>query len=47
MDETLDYKRNKIENFKKQNEELNIHLNYKKHFEKNSSSRKNYIEQKK
>ena len=47
MDEILNYKGNEIENFKEQNEELDIPLNYETHFENNSYSVKKYVGNKK
>jgi len=43
MNEILNYKGNEIESFKKQNEELDIPLNYETHFENDSSSVKKYV----
>ena len=47
MDEILNYKGNEIENFKKQNQELDIPLNYETHLENKSFSVKKYIGNKK
>jgi hypothetical protein len=47
FNEVLNYKGNEIENFKKQNEELDIPLNYETHFEEDRSSKKKYIGNKK
>jgi hypothetical protein len=47
FNEVLNYKGNEIENFKKQNEELDIPLNYETHLENESFSEKKYIGNKK